>query len=459
VTFVILSFEGPDVYSHVGGLGTRVTGLSSALAHMGFETHVFFVGDPRLPEDEATQGGRLNLHRLCRQASRRHPENAYDGQEEKLREWRALPLRLEVELLAPRVARGGQVVVIAEEWQTAGTMIALRRIVERRRWQHRVRLMWNANNTYCFDSIDWSALRSGVTITTVSRHMKQVMAAMGVEAMAVPNGITECWLDQAPAAGVRALSALFSGRLSLVKVARWDSDKGWCVSIDAVAALKSMGLQPLLLARGGAEPYGRTVLEWAAQQKLSVSRVSWGGTGVEHVVEALRPHMPADIVLLETYLSESQRRSLFKAADAVLANSRWEPFGLVGLETMSAGGVAVVGCTGEDYATPGFDSLSTQTGAPFELVRQLVQLKESPPLSRRLRRRARASAARYVWPLVIERSLLPALGWTTAGDGLIHTWGGPSPNGWTAPETLADGVERARAATPAAHLAFEEAAA
>jgi glycosyltransferase involved in cell wall biosynthesis len=40
---------------------------------------------------------------------------------------------------------------------------------------------------------------------------------------------------------------------------------------------------------------------------------------------------------------------LFHSAAAVLANSHHEPFGLVGLETMAAGGVACIGYTGEDY--------------------------------------------------------------------------------------------------------------
>ena len=47
--FVILSFEGPDGYSLAGDLGVRVNYLSATLARMGFTTHLFFVGDPRLP--------------------------------------------------------------------------------------------------------------------------------------------------------------------------------------------------------------------------------------------------------------------------------------------------------------------------------------------------------------------------------------------------------------------------
>jgi hypothetical protein len=62
--FVLLSFEGPDVYSQAGGLGLRVKGLSRSLARMGYLTYLYFFGDPDLPGEEARQGGRLQLSAL-----------------------------------------------------------------------------------------------------------------------------------------------------------------------------------------------------------------------------------------------------------------------------------------------------------------------------------------------------------------------------------------------------------
>ena len=38
--FVVLSFEGPDLYSQAGGLGVRVKGLSRSLARRGYDTHL-----------------------------------------------------------------------------------------------------------------------------------------------------------------------------------------------------------------------------------------------------------------------------------------------------------------------------------------------------------------------------------------------------------------------------------
>src|SRR5262245_3944531 len=61
--FIIVSFEGPDAYSQAGGLGVRISGLVSTLADLGYETHLFFIGDPAAPGEESTRDGRLVLHR------------------------------------------------------------------------------------------------------------------------------------------------------------------------------------------------------------------------------------------------------------------------------------------------------------------------------------------------------------------------------------------------------------
>jgi glycosyltransferase involved in cell wall biosynthesis len=114
-------------------------------------------------------------------------------------------------------------------------------------------------------------------------------------------------------------------------------------------------------------------------------------------------------MILEGYLSEAQRRALFHTADAVLANSGLEPFGLVGLETMAVGGVAFVGSTGEEYATPGHDAICLQTSDPREIVHYVAYLRSRADVEAQLRRAARRSANRYTWQSVIHRVLLPIL--------------------------------------------------
>ena len=78
-SFVILSFEGPDLYSHAGGIGSRVDELSRTLAARGFETHLFFIGDPALPAHEVSVNGNLHLHRWCQWISAYHRGGVYDG--------------------------------------------------------------------------------------------------------------------------------------------------------------------------------------------------------------------------------------------------------------------------------------------------------------------------------------------------------------------------------------------
>ncbi|MFP4499253.1 MAG: glycosyl transferase family 1, partial [Vulcanimicrobiota bacterium] len=63
--FAVLSFEGPDVYSQAGGLGVRATELSRSLAESGFETHLFFIGDPSSAAKEYHYDGKLTFHRWC----------------------------------------------------------------------------------------------------------------------------------------------------------------------------------------------------------------------------------------------------------------------------------------------------------------------------------------------------------------------------------------------------------
>ena len=113
--FHLLSFEGPDPYARAGGIASRITGLAQALAANGFETHLWFIGDPNLPGNECHQ--QLWLHRWCQWISRYHPAGVYDGEEGKQNDYAAsLPPFLLREVLLPHLQRGGRAVVLAEEW-------------------------------------------------------------------------------------------------------------------------------------------------------------------------------------------------------------------------------------------------------------------------------------------------------------------------------------------------------
>src|SRR5437588_9301408 len=121
--FVLLCFEGPDVYSTAGGLGTRVSELSEALATQGYTTHLIFIGDPTKPGVEMRLDGRLILERWSQWISRYHPNGVYDGEERKLYDYNeSVPFHIYNEIVRPAATTGKTVVIMGEDWQTAEAM-------------------------------------------------------------------------------------------------------------------------------------------------------------------------------------------------------------------------------------------------------------------------------------------------------------------------------------------------
>jgi hypothetical protein len=184
----ILSFEGPDAYARAGGIASRVTGLSEALAAAGCDTHLWFIGDPELPGHETR--GRLRLHRWCQWISRYHPAGVYDGEEGKQTDYAAsLPPFLFREMLRPALQHGERAVILAEEWQTVHAVLHLDWLLRTSGLRDRCAILWNANNTFAFDRIEWARLTQAAVITTVSRYMKQLRYAWAqiVQAVLLPR--------------------------------------------------------------------------------------------------------------------------------------------------------------------------------------------------------------------------------------------------------------------------------
>jgi len=404
--FHILAFEGPDPYSRAGGLATRVDGLAHTFAGLGFETHLWFVGDPDLPGYELR--GSLHLHRWAQWVSRHHRGGVYDGEHGKRAEYaRTVPPHLHAEWLRPHLASGGRAVVLAEEWHTVDAIFHLDWLLRAEGLRDRVALLWNANNTFGFESIDWRRLGQTARITTVSRYMKQRMWPLGVDPLVVPNGLPADAFDVPDRAGCSELRRRFRDRTVFVKMARFDPDKRWLAAVRAVASMKRMGWRPLLVARGGSEPHGRDVLESIRSEGLVSVERDWREPGPAGLLAALRDLDAADVVMVRSHVAPEERRLLFRGAHAVLANSAHEPFGLVGLEAMAAGGIACTGATGEDYAVPGRNAVVLETEDPRELVGWLARLRAHPAEARAMRRAGRSTARLFAWPEVVERVLIP----------------------------------------------------
>jgi glycosyltransferase involved in cell wall biosynthesis len=404
--FHVLSFEGPDAYSRAGGIASRVTGLTHALAEVGHDTHLWFVGDPDSPGHEVREG--VHLHRWCQWLSRSCSAGVYDGEDAKRADYAAsLPPILVRDLLLPHLADGGRAVVLAEEWHTVDAVLHLDALLREKGIRDSVTILWNANNTFGFDRIPWDRLAGAARIVTVSRYMKLLMEGVAGDVEVVPNGLPPDAYEEPDPGAVGTFSERVRGRLTLAKVGRWDPGKRWLAAVEGVTELKKRGERPLLIARGGIEDHGREVIARAKELGLAVVERTARDTGPSGLLETLEHIDDTDVVCLTSPLSPSACRLLFRGSVAVLADSAHEPFGLVGLEAMAVGGLAFTGGTGEDYAEAGCNAIVLTGADPREMACLLSHVRRWPEAVTALGARALRTARDYTWERVVERHLLP----------------------------------------------------
>ena len=401
IDIAMVSFEGPDQYSQAGGLGVRAKEMCRAFAALGFRTSLYFVGDPELPAEETVDG--LRLVRVCQGVSRSHPAGVYDGEQEKIQAmWRELPPLLRDGSVLPAQADNRLLAILCEEWQTAELVEVIDGGLRELRLRDRCVVLWNANNHFGFDNMDWRSLERAATVTTVSRYMKHLMWPHGVNPVVIPNGIPTDALEPVDPADARLITDAASADCLAFKIGRFSPDKRWHQSLDAIAELRAGRLNARLLMRGGIESFGHGVLSHARQIGLDIADWNEPIASAADVARALAQTGAAAVVNLRRFLPEAVLPAISLASSAVLANSGHEPFGLVGLEAMAAGGVAVVGATGEEYARPYGNAIVVETAEGSELASALSGLVERPELSRRLRAAARQDAAEFAWPEIID---------------------------------------------------------
>ena len=405
--FVLLCFEGPDIYSTAGGLGTRVTELSEALATQGYTTHLIFIGDPTRPSVETRVDGRLILKRWSQWVSKYYLNGVYDGEEQKLYDYNeSVPYHIYDEIMRPAVASGKTVVIMGEDWHTAEVMCRTSDLLHWFGVRQKAIMLWNLNSLMSLHRINWGRLNFVTTICTVSKYMKHRMWAYGVNPLVIPNGIPRRHLDPIDTdAAARLREIALQGdprRMFLFKIGRFDPDKRWMMAIDAVARLKYSGHPVTLFVRGGIEPHGADVLRHAYNIGLSIKDVMAQRPNMEQCLDAMAKAGPADIYNLRFFLPEEFVRTTYHAADATLANSGHEPFGLVALEVMAAEGIAVTGSTGEDYAISLENAIVTETDDPDEIVGYLLYLRRHPNEQERIRKAGCETARQFLWDQVIE---------------------------------------------------------
>jgi glycosyltransferase involved in cell wall biosynthesis len=413
--FIVISFEGPDVYSIAGGLGSRISYLTNTLAEMGFQVHHIFIGDPRKDGIEFRQDGKLVLHRWCQWISEHHPGGVYDGEEGKLYDFtKSVPPFVVYELAIPAISEGRLVAILGEEWHTAKAICSISALLRYSGLCNRALLFWNANNTYGFERINWQQLACATRITTVSKYMKQIMLKIGINALVIPNGIPKAFLEEVDGVDVSSIKERLKANLILCKVARYHQDKGWKPAIRAIGALKKSGEEPLLLARGSIEPYGTRIARQARAVGITLKDVLLKGDiekcyrqaalegNFTPYLEAIGEAGEADVFNLLFPVPYSFLRVIYKASDVVLANSVHEPFGLVGLEAMAAGAVVFCGCSGEDYATHMYNAIVLDTYKADEIRFYVDYIRTHPQKKEAMSEAARHTAEQWTWEEVVK---------------------------------------------------------
>ncbi len=403
---VFLSFEGPDQpYAQAGGLGVRVSNFTRALARAGFATHLFFVGDPDLPDYEPREAGRLHLHRWSQWVSAHHRAGVYDGEIEKVHDYQdSVPSFVTDQVVRPAVEAGRKVAVIAEDWHTGDALARLSDSLNFVGLRGETVMLWNANNDLSFDRINWGRIGYVADFATVSRYVKHQMRAHGVDPVVIPNGIPGELLAPVAKSAVKALGCAIGADLWFFKIGRMDPDKGWIPAVEAIHRLRERGVNARLVMKPGSlEAHGAEVLGHMAWRGLHPQDVATDDRSVQGIATALASADPEAAVLdLKFFVPDEVLPALYTAADGVLANSGYEPFGLVGLETMAAGGVAYVGSTGEDYALPLQNAIVLDDIAdPEEIVRMALTLRDQSQLAERIRTNARETAERFTWEAII----------------------------------------------------------
>ena len=400
IQFVMLSFEGPDHFAMAGGLSIRAQELCSSLATQGYDVHLYFIGDPMFAPTE--QRGNWHLYRWCQWISSANPGGCYVAERLKVDDYgRSVPPAVVRDVIVPAAQKGSTTVVLAEEWQTIPAVFRLREALRENNLESRVMILWNANNLYGFEGVNWPRLNEACIITSVSRYMKHRMWLWGVNPVVIHNGIPSRLLEPVNEDIVQKLRQIFPNLL-LAKVGRYDVDKRWLMAMKAVGEMKRQGMRPTLIARGGTEYHRFEVMREAEAQGLTWKELQLNPKAPpEEILHELDKCRDYDVLELCFFVDEAFLDPLYAGADAVLANSGHEPFGLVGLEVMACGGLAFVGSTGEDYAQTMVNSVVIETEDPLEIVESMRTLQADKELSQALRQEGRRTAACFTWDRII----------------------------------------------------------
>jgi glycosyltransferase involved in cell wall biosynthesis len=251
--------------------------------------------------------------------------------------------------------------------------------------------------------------------------MKHRLWEYGINPLSIPNGIPNRYLEPVDPGRVAALRTIMqrgdSERFFLFKIGRFDPDKRWLMAVEAVARLKYSNRPVSMIVRGGIEPHGGEVLARARDLGLVVKDIQAQRPTEEECLQLIREAGEADLYNLRFFVPAEFVRTCYAAADATLANSGHEPFGLVGLEVMAAGGVAFTGSTGEDYAVSFENAVALETDDPDEIVGYLLHMQQHPDEREKICAAGLRTAAEFTWEEVLD-NLAGKLGYLARKQGI-----------------------------------------
>ena len=222
-------------------------------------------------------------------------------------------------------------------------------------------------------------------ILVVSEHWRDLLYRdYGTTAEVVHNGVDAARFQNADPAQAKELRrrAGAADRPLILSVGGIEPRKGSDTLVQAIAALKNAGRDPVLAVVGGHSfqdyrPYRDRVL------------ASLPGLGLR---------LDDDVVLVGT-VPDAELPAWYAAADLLAFPSTKEGWGLAVLEAMSAGLPVVASdlpVFGE-YLTSGRDALLVPVDDASALAAALAAVLDGPDLAARLRAEALATAQRFTW--------------------------------------------------------------
>jgi glycogen(starch) synthase len=371
---LIVSWEYPPVV--VGGLGRHVHALARTLAAAGHDVRVL----SRQPSgtDAGTHPTTSELvesvHVLRVAEDPPHLEFRRD-----MVAW-TLAMSHAMLRAAPRWLRGWRPdVVHAHDWLVAHAAIGVADLLE-------VPLVATVHATEAGRHAGWLT-------STVSQQVHSVEWWLAQRADAL---ITCSAAMRAEAAGLFDLdpdqvTVLHNG----IEPRHWRVPRA---QVEAIRADYAPQGAPLLLYFGRLE-YEKGVHDLIAalpriRRDHPGTRLILAGTGTQtaFLVEQARTHRVRRAVRMVGHLPDAQLAALLAAADAVVLPSRYEPFGMVALETAAAGAPLVASTAGglAEVVRDGITGLSFAPGDPAGIATAVRTVLDDPAAAARRAKAARA---------------------------------------------------------------------